>query len=106
MILGPLKRVGCGAAQYKDIVIVACNYANIQSNFKRPYKEGISCTDCKKENCREGLCVCNKVCQNSGILDMKTCLCNCPPFTTGPECEKKLCDKTDKQYGCWGNNEM
>lgn len=35
------------------------------------------------------------------LKDLKTCKCSCPAFTAGLECERLVCDKSDKEYGCW-----
>lgn len=85
----------CGSTS----IMLFCNYGIIQKNVSNPYTNGISCSSCSSI-CSKRLCKCSKICQNGGNLNMATCTCECPAFTTGDQCENILCRKTDKQYGC------
>lgn len=97
-------KIGCGASQCGQNLYAYCNYANIQDSTVYPYKSGVPCSKCSMQLCANKLCYCNKICQNYGTLDPISCKCNCQPYSTGELCEVLLCNKTDKQYGCWGND--
>lgn len=105
LITSETSRVGCGAATYNNQIYAFCNYAFAQYNYERPYENGTSCSMCSKQNCKNKLCTCTKMCQNFGILDLKECKCDCLGYATGNECEILLCNKTDAQYGCINPNE-
>lgn len=106
MIQARSSRLGCGMAQCGNGLYAYCNYVFSQTpdTIKYPYTSGISCSKCTPGMCSNNLCKCNKNCLNYGTLDQTTCSCKCKPYATGNECEVLLCDKKDKDYGCWGSN--
>ena len=46
---------------------VYCNYATGQMSYTTPFLQGKACQGCPN-SCSNGLCTCNKVCQNGGVL--------------------------------------
>ena len=95
--------IGCGATQCGDQFFAFCNYAWGQYSVTIPYTSGVKCSGCDPNLCTpDGLCSCNKICQNYGVLNPSNCTCECQPYTTGDLCEVLLCNKTDADYGCWG----
>lgn len=105
MISSNSYQIGCGASQCENNLYAYCNFANIQESISNPYTSGSQCSNCNSQMCENNLCTCNKICQNYGTLDPLSCKCNCQPYSTGELCEVLICDQTDKEYGCWGNNQ-
>lgn len=81
------SKIGCGTASCSGNLYAFCNYAFAQEQWKRPYKVGPSCSQCGKENCKDNLCLCDKLCQNDGILDLRNCQCKCLDSFSGNLCE-------------------
>ena len=87
---------------YENKLKIACNYDKIQyeNEIAIPYLSGQSCSNCKNI-CSNNLCVCDKICENFGELDLNTCTCKCRQYATGSSCETLLCNKIDEEYGCY-----
>jgi hypothetical protein len=83
---------------------VYCNYVGGQTKYEKPYELGKPCSKCPNSKCVNNLCHCDKACQNGGTLDLSTCSCICPGYTSGSECEQILCTQSDKELGCWTRN--
>lgn len=102
MVYSGVSRIGCAAAQKGNFYLAVCNYAQLQVSQIYPYVAGKPGTQCSPQNFTNNLCRCNKLCQNYGVLDPINCKCNCNKWSTGEECEIKLCNQSDASYGCWG----
>ena len=64
------SKVGCGAAKCGSKIYAYCNYATGQMSYTTPFLKGQACKSCPN-SCSNGLCTCNKVCQNGGVLGKK-----------------------------------
>ncbi|XP_076085182.1 cysteine-rich venom protein TEL1-like [Mytilus galloprovincialis] len=91
-----ITKVGCGYAECvgrADKTSMVCNYAygQYQEDIQRPYTAGAKCGECP-DHCDNGLCDCgNTICENFGVLDVKTCTCKCLPYYSGKSCEQVTC---------------
>jgi len=94
--------VGCGfkncpGTKYGTYYV--CNYAYAQSDFKKPYETGSSCSACSG-HCQNKLCDCGDViCENGGKMDLNTCKCNCAGPFTGELCETANCGSDPSHCG-------
>jgi hypothetical protein len=93
IVADKLYSIGCGASECDTGYVYICNYATDSYDSKKPYLTGSTCTNCS--SCSNNLCNCNKICQNYGTLNSKTCKCQCLPYATGDNCEIMLCDQND-----------
>lgn len=105
--LDHLTKVGCGfaeciMAERKEQFFV-CNYDDMQYDFelKKPYDAGESCSVCPNHCTENGkLCDCQgRQCFNGGILNKKTCTCECKGFYKGDSCKEKT-DSVKQENGC------
>ncbi|CAG2196331.1 CRISP [Mytilus edulis] len=91
-----ITKVGCGYAECvgrADKTSMVCNYAygQYQEDIQRPYTAGVKCGECP-DHCDNGLCDCgDTICENFGVLDVKTCTCKCLPYYSGKSCEQVTC---------------
>lgn len=93
IITDQLFAIGCGVSFCAGEYLYVCNYATDSYDSSVPYLTGQPCTNCSA--CSNNLCSCNKICQNYGTLNTKTCTCQCLPYATGDLCEIMLCDQND-----------
>ncbi|XP_067942176.1 uncharacterized protein [Watersipora subatra] len=83
MVWAESTRVGCGVQVCNGTrKFYVCNYApvgNMADRLYQPYKLGSVDEDCPQHyNLETGLCECpQSVCFNQGVVDTKSCTCNC-----------------------------